>query len=80
MPMPRHAILTAIHDRLRHRWPQHFERENAAPLCVVGIKQLDNADFGTPVISMVEDIPPKDLAVLLIKIASDLLQESEKKT
>lgn len=79
MPMPRHEILRAIEDRLRYRWPKHFERENAAPLCVVGIKQLDNADYGTPVITMVEDMPTKDLAALLIGIASKLLEESEKK-
>lgn len=72
MAMPKEAIEAAIKDRLEIRWKKRCLDEMAAPVCVIGIKQLAGPDFGVPVVCTLDDMPTKELADLLFGISRQL--------
>jgi hypothetical protein len=72
MPMPKDQIAKAIEDRLCVRWKKQLLDENAAPVLVVGIKQLAGPSFGTPVVVTLEGMGDADLAVMLAGVVAEL--------
>jgi hypothetical protein len=62
-------IRAAIDDRLKLRWHKRLLDENAAPVCCIGIKQLQGPDWGVPVLCTLEEMPIDQLADLLLGIS-----------
>lgn len=72
MAMPKEAIEAAIEERLCIRWKKRCLDSAAAPVCLIGIKQLAGPEFGVPVVCTLEDMPTKELADLLFGISRQL--------
>lgn len=72
MAMTKHSIRRAIEERLCFRWKNRCQSEDAAPVAVLAIKQLEGRDFGLPVLCTMEDMDKNMLADLLEGVAKQL--------
>lgn len=75
MPMTKEQIAFAIQDRLADRWRRRMTEEDAAPVCVIGIKQLAGPGYATPVLCCTEDMPNDQLADLLLGVSRMLRRQ-----
>lgn len=66
MSLTPEEIAAAIEDRLVQRWKSRCLEEEAAPICLIAIKQnKTRPGYGTPVVITTEDLPAEQLAALL---------------
>lgn len=74
--MTQEQVNNLVDEYLRKRWPSRLANQGAAPICVIGMKMLDDADCGRPVLIGVENHSIDDLAALLLGMAKMLMAES----
>jgi len=75
MPMPPDQIKAAIDDRLTVRWRKRLLEEMAAPIALIGIKQLAGRDFGRPVVVTLQELSNEELGALLIGAGMTLFRQ-----